>query len=229
MSREGSCTSPAVNIASTRQRRYRDTELVARIDRALAATSQVGSRPTSHRRWRWPRSATTNSSPATKASGSTTPTSTSTGACFDRELRLSRAPTAAGGTTVPSPSARAAGRRTWSHAGVRRGHDPSAIPCTKDRRPTASTTQPGPHPVVTVELEEQEGLRFTSTVVGAPNETRHRRAGRARLDRARRTRLSRVPARAGATAMISPPATRTRTRSRSRPRQPPASPATAAR
>ncbi len=28
----------------------------------------------------------------------------------------------------------------------------------------------GPHPVVTVELEEQEGLRFTSTVVGADNE-----------------------------------------------------------
>ena len=28
----------------------------------------------------------------------------------------------------------------------------------------------GPHPVVTVELEEQEGLRFTSTVVGAENE-----------------------------------------------------------
>ena len=26
----------------------------------------------------------------------------------------------------------------------------------------------GPHPVVTVELEEQPGLRFTSTVVGAP-------------------------------------------------------------
>ncbi len=28
----------------------------------------------------------------------------------------------------------------------------------------------GPHPVVTVELEEQSGLRFTSTVVGADNE-----------------------------------------------------------
>lgn len=28
----------------------------------------------------------------------------------------------------------------------------------------------GPHPVVTVELEEQEGLRFTSTVVGSPND-----------------------------------------------------------
>jgi len=28
----------------------------------------------------------------------------------------------------------------------------------------------GPHPVVTVELEEQPGLRFTSTVVGATNE-----------------------------------------------------------
>lgn len=28
----------------------------------------------------------------------------------------------------------------------------------------------GPHPVVTVELEEQEGLRFTSTVVGADND-----------------------------------------------------------
>jgi hypothetical protein len=28
----------------------------------------------------------------------------------------------------------------------------------------------GPHPVVTVELEEQEGLRFTSTVVGAVND-----------------------------------------------------------
>ena len=28
----------------------------------------------------------------------------------------------------------------------------------------------GPHPVVTVELEEQEGLRFTSTVVGRANE-----------------------------------------------------------
>ncbi len=27
-----------------------------------------------------------------------------------------------------------------------------------------------PHPVVTVELDEQEGLRFTSTVVGADNE-----------------------------------------------------------
>jgi uncharacterized OB-fold protein len=27
-----------------------------------------------------------------------------------------------------------------------------------------------PHPVVTVELDEQEGLRFTSTVVGAANE-----------------------------------------------------------
>jgi len=26
----------------------------------------------------------------------------------------------------------------------------------------------GPHPVVTVELEEQPGLRFTSTVVGTP-------------------------------------------------------------
>jgi uncharacterized OB-fold protein len=26
----------------------------------------------------------------------------------------------------------------------------------------------GPHPVVTVELEEQDGLRFTSTVVGCP-------------------------------------------------------------
>ena len=26
----------------------------------------------------------------------------------------------------------------------------------------------GPHPVVTVELEEQQGLRFTSTVVGCP-------------------------------------------------------------
>ena len=29
----------------------------------------------------------------------------------------------------------------------------------------------GPHPVVTVELEEQEGLRFTSTVVGSTNDT----------------------------------------------------------
>ena len=28
----------------------------------------------------------------------------------------------------------------------------------------------GPHPVVTVELEEQEGLRFTSTVVDASND-----------------------------------------------------------
>lgn len=27
-----------------------------------------------------------------------------------------------------------------------------------------------PHPVVTVELDEQEGLRFTSTVVGSPND-----------------------------------------------------------
>jgi uncharacterized OB-fold protein len=27
-----------------------------------------------------------------------------------------------------------------------------------------------PHPVATVELDEQPGLRFTSTVVGAPNE-----------------------------------------------------------
>ena len=27
-----------------------------------------------------------------------------------------------------------------------------------------------PHPVVTVELDEQPGLRFTSTVVGAPND-----------------------------------------------------------
>jgi hypothetical protein len=27
-----------------------------------------------------------------------------------------------------------------------------------------------PHPVVTVELEEQPGLRYTSTVVGSPNE-----------------------------------------------------------
>jgi uncharacterized protein len=27
-----------------------------------------------------------------------------------------------------------------------------------------------PHPVVTVELDEQDGLRFTSTVVGSPNE-----------------------------------------------------------
>ena len=26
----------------------------------------------------------------------------------------------------------------------------------------------GPHPVVTIELEEQEGLRFTSTVVDCP-------------------------------------------------------------
>jgi uncharacterized OB-fold protein len=30
--------------------------------------------------------------------------------------------------------------------------------------------QAGPHPVVTVELEEQEGLRFTSTVVDASND-----------------------------------------------------------
>jgi len=28
----------------------------------------------------------------------------------------------------------------------------------------------GPYPVVTVELDEQPGLRFTSTVVGAPND-----------------------------------------------------------
>jgi len=28
----------------------------------------------------------------------------------------------------------------------------------------------GPHPVVTVELEEQEGLRFTSTVIDCPRE-----------------------------------------------------------
>lgn len=28
----------------------------------------------------------------------------------------------------------------------------------------------GPHPVVTVELEEQQGLRFSSTVVGASND-----------------------------------------------------------
>lgn len=27
-----------------------------------------------------------------------------------------------------------------------------------------------PHPVATIELEEQPGLRFTSTIVGAPNE-----------------------------------------------------------
>ncbi|HMC72374.1 MAG TPA: OB-fold domain-containing protein, partial [Mycobacteriales bacterium] len=27
-----------------------------------------------------------------------------------------------------------------------------------------------PHPVVTVELDEQPGLRFTSTIVGSPNE-----------------------------------------------------------
>jgi uncharacterized OB-fold protein len=28
----------------------------------------------------------------------------------------------------------------------------------------------GPHPVVTIELEEQEGLRFTSTVIDCPLE-----------------------------------------------------------
>ena len=36
--------------------------------------------------------------------------------------------------------------------------------------PAPSVDYRTPHPVVTVELEEQEGLRHTSTVVGAPNE-----------------------------------------------------------
>jgi uncharacterized protein len=38
-----------------------------------------------------------------------------------------------------------------------------------------------PHPVVTVELDEQAGLRFTSTVVDAPNEA-IRIGARVRLD-----------------------------------------------
>ena len=36
--------------------------------------------------------------------------------------------------------------------------------------PAAGVDYSTPHPVVTVELVEQPGLRFTSTVVGAPNE-----------------------------------------------------------
>jgi len=42
-----------------------------------------------------------------------------------------------------------------------------------------------PYPVVTVELDEQEGLRFTSTVVGAPNDE-IRIGRRVRLDWATR-------------------------------------------
>jgi|HubBroStandDraft_4_1064222.scaffolds.fasta_scaffold30980_2 hypothetical protein len=36
--------------------------------------------------------------------------------------------------------------------------------------PTEGVSYAPPHPVVTVELDEQEGLRFTSTVVGADND-----------------------------------------------------------
>lgn len=36
--------------------------------------------------------------------------------------------------------------------------------------PAPGVDYSSPHPVVTVELDEQPGLRFTSTVVGAPNE-----------------------------------------------------------
>ena len=61
--------------------------------------------------------------------------------------------------------------------------------------PTASTT-PTPYPVVTVELDEQPGLRFTSTVVGvAERRDPDRRAGRPGLDRPRGRALARVPPR----------------------------------
>jgi uncharacterized OB-fold protein len=36
--------------------------------------------------------------------------------------------------------------------------------------PAPGVDYSSPYPVVTVELDEQPGLRFTSTVVGAPNE-----------------------------------------------------------
>jgi uncharacterized OB-fold protein len=45
-----------------------------------------------------------------------------------------------------------------------------------------------PYPVVTIELDEQEGLRFTSTVVGATNDE-IRIGRRARLDWAVRNRV----------------------------------------
>jgi uncharacterized OB-fold protein len=39
--------------------------------------------------------------------------------------------------------------------------------------PTEGVDYSTPYPVVTVELDEQEGLRFTSTVVGATNDDIH--------------------------------------------------------
>ena len=51
-----------------------------------------------------------------------------------------------------------------------------------------------PHPVVTVELEEQPGLRFTSTVVDTPlDRDPHRAPGRARLDRPLRRAVPGLP------------------------------------
>ena len=55
------------------------------------------------------------------------------------------------------------------HRGRRHRHDPPRV-FLHQGPPAEGVDYSTPYPVVTVELDEQPGLRFTSTVVGSPNE-----------------------------------------------------------
>ena len=118
--------------------------------------------------------------------GSTTTTRPCSGGASTTSCASCAAPTAARGTNRRSPSARMLVDERRRDPGQRARHDLHG-----DLPPPGSAgtgvDYSTPYPVVTVELEEQAGLRFTSTVVGAA-ERRHRdrRAGDARLARPRR-------------------------------------------
>ena len=85
-------------------------------------------------------------------------------------------------------ASRASARPLWLSAGVRcRKYSSAKVPVFRKRwlwlvemihlaiflhqgPPAEGVDYSTPHPVVTVELDEQPGLRFTSTVVGADND-----------------------------------------------------------
>jgi uncharacterized OB-fold protein len=90
---------------------------------------------------------------------------------LDRELRLSRCADCAWWHHRPKPIC----PRCWSkriEATQVTGRGIIHLVIFLHQGPPADGVDyiAGPHPVVTVDLEEQSGLRFTSTVVGSPND-----------------------------------------------------------
>ncbi len=78
-------------------------------------------------------------------------------------------PTAAIGITVPSRCARTAGRTTSVATPVKGSGTIHLLILLHQGPPADGVDYTTPHPVAAVELDEQEGLRFTSTVIGAEN------------------------------------------------------------